>query len=262
MSETPQPVRDPKRTSVYLVGGGIASLAAAVHLYHDAHVPADQIHLIEASPVPGGSMGGSGDWKRGYVVRAARKLNFTYSCLYDTLSRIPSAGDASRTVLDNISDYNSRDSKKQAGGNNPARLVTTTQTGPEIVDVRSIGLSTKDRLDLLGLVLESEEKVAGDEIQAHFNPPFFETKFWDMWSSMYGFQPWNSAVEFRRYLHRFLHEFSNISTMAGIEHTPINDYESVVVPIENHLKSLGVDFRYGNSQPPYYPFYVYIARRS
>lgn len=35
-----KPVRDPKETNAYLVGGGIASLAAAVDLIHDAHVPA------------------------------------------------------------------------------------------------------------------------------------------------------------------------------------------------------------------------------
>lgn len=242
MNGTTHTVRRPEETNVYLVGGGIASLAAAVHLHHDAHVPAHQIHLIEASPVPGGSMGGAGDWRKGYAVRAARKLNFTYNCLYDTLSRVSSIRDPSKTVLDEIVSFNKGHDEL---GECRARLVATTPAGPEIVDVKSIGLSTTDRLDILGLVLEAEENVASDEIQAHFKPEFFESKFWDMWSSMYGFQPWHSAVEFRRYLHRFLHEFPHISTLAGIEHTPMNDYECVIVPLEAHLKELGVDFQYG-----------------
>ncbi|KAL1882120.1 hypothetical protein VTK73DRAFT_2211 [Phialemonium thermophilum] len=241
-TDRPAP-RHPEGINVYLVGGGIASLAAAVHLCHDAQIPARQIHLIEASPVPGGSMGGAGDWKRGYVIRAARKLNFTYHCLYDTLSRVPSLEDPSKTVLDDISATN----KNKPGTVEPAsaRLVDTTPNGPEIVDVHSIGLSKKDRLDLLAMLLDEEENLASDEIQARFQPGFFETIFWDMWSSMYGFQQWHSAAEFRRYLHRFLHEFPHISTLEGIEYTPMNDYQSVILPLEAYLKNLGVDFKYG-----------------
>lgn len=237
-----EPARRPEDTHVYLVGGGIASLSAAVHLYYDAHVPANQIHIIEVSPVPGGSMGGAGeDWKRGYLVRAARKLNFSYHCLYDTLSKIPSTTDPKVTLRDEIESFNKNVEEKAQF---KARLVATRPDGPQILDVTSIGLSTKERLDLLGIVIETEEKIGSGEIQAHFRPEFFETKFWDMWSSMYGFQPWHSAIEFRRYLHRFLHEFTNISTLAGIERTPMNDYQSVILPMETHLKDLGVDFQY------------------
>jgi len=41
-------VRDPKKTDAYLMGGGIASLAAATHLIQDARVLANQIHIIES----------------------------------------------------------------------------------------------------------------------------------------------------------------------------------------------------------------------
>jgi hypothetical protein len=53
-----QRAKHPENTNAYLVGGGIASLAAAVHLIQDAHVPASQIHIIESSSVPGGCMDG------------------------------------------------------------------------------------------------------------------------------------------------------------------------------------------------------------
>jgi oleate hydratase len=45
----------------FLVGGGIVSLAAAVHLIQDADVPASQIHILESSSESGGSMDGAGN---------------------------------------------------------------------------------------------------------------------------------------------------------------------------------------------------------
>jgi oleate hydratase len=55
-------------------------------------------------------------------------------------------------------------------------------------------------------------------------------------------------VEFRRYLHRFIHEFPRINTLAGVDRTPLNQHDSIILPIETYLKSQGVEFRYGQSQ--------------
>lgn len=305
--------RPPQETHAYLVGGGIASLTAAVHLYYDAGVPADQIHIIEAAPLPGGAMGKGGGspkadgdvpaWEKGYTVLAARKLNFSYRCLYETLAKVPSARHPGRTVLDDVkgapvptsdpetesgagtgesktdgetiagSDYEIVDvptisstprpaspstatappSKSPTQSPTfPARLVARGDDGrPQVVNVQSMGLLPAQRMSLLGLILATEESLATAatsegkaEIQAHFQPDFFESKFWDVWASLYAFQPWHSAVEFRRYLLRFLHEFSHISTLAGIDHAPLNDYECIVLPMEQHLRQLGVDFQY------------------
>jgi len=60
---------------------------------------------------------------------------------------------------------------------------------------------------------------------------------------MFAFQPWHSAVEFRRYLHRFLHEFPRINTLEGVDRTPFNQYDSIIRPIVKWLKKAGVDFR-------------------
>ncbi|KAL2037903.1 hypothetical protein N7G274_009378 [Stereocaulon virgatum] len=59
--------RNPKSINAYLIGGGIASLAAAVHLVHDAHVPGPQIHISESSIVIGGAMDGAGDSEKDIV---------------------------------------------------------------------------------------------------------------------------------------------------------------------------------------------------
>ena len=53
----------------YLVGGGIASLAAAVLLIRDGGLRGHNIHIIEELPLAGGALDGSGDPAKGYVTR-------------------------------------------------------------------------------------------------------------------------------------------------------------------------------------------------
>lgn len=73
----------------------------------------------------------------------------------------------------------------------------------------------------------------------------FSHKLFSTYEYRFAFQQWHSAVEFRRYLHRFIHEFSRINTLAGVDRTPLNQYESIILPIEVYLKNQGVEFRYG-----------------
>jgi oleate hydratase len=40
-----------------------------------------------------------------------------------------------------------------------------------------------------------------------------------MWQTTFAFQPWHSAVELKRYLHRFMNEFPRIETLAGVKRT-------------------------------------------
>lgn len=47
------------QSKVYLVGGGIAGLAAAAFLVRDAGVRGENIYLLEQLPIAGGSMDGA-----------------------------------------------------------------------------------------------------------------------------------------------------------------------------------------------------------
>ena len=67
-----------------------------------------------------------------------------------------------------------------------------------------------------------------------------------MTASRFAFQPWHSAVEFKRYLHRFIQEFPRINSLAGVDRTPYNQYDSIILPIETYLKAQGVQFLYGS----------------
>ncbi|MDR3367592.1 oleate hydratase [Rhodoferax sp.] len=53
--------------------------------------------------------------------------------------------------------------------------------------------------------------------------------------TVFAFQPWHRAVEFWRYLHRFLLEILRIETLAGVKSTIYNQCDSLVVPLQSWL---------------------------
>jgi len=89
----------------YLVGGGIASLAAAAFLIRDADVPGRNITILEALGVAGGSLDAAGSAQDGYVLRGGRMLESKYVCTFDLFSSIPTL-DESKTVTQEILDWN------------------------------------------------------------------------------------------------------------------------------------------------------------
>jgi oleate hydratase len=58
---------NPIDSKVYLIGSGIASLAAATFLIKDAGVPGENIHILEQDNIVGGACDGAGDPKKGFV---------------------------------------------------------------------------------------------------------------------------------------------------------------------------------------------------
>jgi oleate hydratase len=173
--------RSPTQSQAYLIGSGIASLAAAVHLIQDAGVPPANIHILESGPLPGGSMDATGGSKDGYVMRGGRMLNFSYVCLYELLANVPSLTNAKKSVLTEIQEFNALDSTKT---NAHARLVASTRDGPRVVDVKHMGMTNKDRLDLIKMTIESEKTLGRKRIDECFPHDFFRTNFWYMWATM------------------------------------------------------------------------------
>jgi oleate hydratase len=95
-------------------------------------------------------------------------------------------------------------------------------------------------MELLRMSNSQEDALGATVITDWFSPSFFETPFWFMWSTTFAFQPWHSAVEFKRYLHRFLLEFSRIETLGGVKRTIYNQYDSFVRPLQAWLEARGV----------------------
>jgi oleate hydratase len=220
--------------NAYLVGGGIASLACAAYLITNGGIPGRNIRILEESGMVGGSLDARGSPERGYIMRGGRMLDReAYTCTYDLLSFIPSLSEPGVTVKEEIFEFNRR-IKTHAR----CRLV---EKGHKL-DVTSPGFTRRDRLDLIKLLFRSEDSLGTHRIEDCFAPDFFQTNFWFLWCTTFAFQPWHSAVEFRRYLLRFLHEFPRIHTLSGVYRTPYNQYDSIVRPLVRWLEAQGVTF--------------------
>jgi len=218
----------------YLVGGGIGSLAAAAFMIRDGGMQGSNITIFETSPVTGGSLDGGGNAEDGYTLRGGRMLTTdNYECTWDLFKSIPSLEHAGQSVYDETIAFNERHLPHSR-----ARLVDRNRFK---VDVSSMGFSMQDRLELLKLTEADEDTLGSSAITDWLSPEFFDTKFWYMWATTFAFQPWHSAVEFKRYLHRFMMEFSRIETLAGVKRTVYNQYDSLVRPLVAWLQEQGVN---------------------
>src|SRR5438876_7811929 len=93
----------------YLIGGGIGSLAAAAFLIRDGNLPGQNISILDAAPVMGGSLDGSADPARGYSMRGGRMLTTdNYECTWDLYKSIPSLTGSGKSVLDETVEFNDK----------------------------------------------------------------------------------------------------------------------------------------------------------
>ena len=224
-----------RNTKATLVGGGIGNLAAAAFMIRDGDMEGSNITILDALPVMGGSLDAGGTPALGYSLRGGRMLTSdNYECTWDLFKTIPSLTAAGSTVFDETLAFNERYRSHAL-----ARLVDRRAAK---VGIPSMGFSMQDRVELLKLSSAAESALGSSRITDCLSPAFFETEFWVMWATTFAFQPWHSAVEFRRYLHRFMLEFTRIDTLAGVKRTVYNQYESMVLPLQAWLVSKGVDF--------------------
>ena len=222
----------------FIVGGGIASLAAAVLLIRDGEFRGHNIRILEELEVAGGALDGSGDPVKGYVTRGGRMwTEETYVCLWNVLDSVPTLADPAQSIKDDVWAFN-----EVWHSGSHARLIGK---GRKILDATDLGFSLHDRLDLMRLLAMPERALGTKRIEDCFSPHFFATNFWAMWRTTFAFQNWHSAIELKRYMLRFLQEFPRIHTLAGVRRTALNQYDSVVRPIEKWLTAQGVLFEYG-----------------
>ena len=220
-------------TKAYLVVGGVGSLAAAAFMIRDGNVRGEDITILEELDVLGGSLDGSGDAAAGYSMRGGRMFTTdNYECTWALFRDIPSLGDPGVSVYEETLAFNAKHP-----AHSMARLVDANRVK---VPAKSMGFSMHNRSELLKLAEAEETALGATRISEWLSPSFFETSFWYMWATTFAFQPWHSAVEFRRYLHRFLLEFSRIDTLGGVKRTVYNQYDSLVRPLQRWLAAKGV----------------------
>jgi oleate hydratase len=232
--------RDAERTHLWIVGGGIAGIAAAAFAVRDAGIPGPHIHILEEVHITGGSLdgGSSPTAAAAYVTRGGRMLTEeVYLGLWDLMSSIPSLEDPEISVKEEVWRFNAKvktDAK--------ARLIDRDH---RILDPRHLGLNARDRMEMIRVLASPEHVLGTRRIDEMMGPHFFTTNFWQMWRTTFAFQKWHSAAELRRYFLRFVQEFPRIRTLSGVRRTVYNQYDSLVVPLQRWLGTAGVDVRFG-----------------
>ena len=219
----------------YFVGAGIASLAGAAYLIRDGNVSGSDIVIFEQSMELGGALDAHGSPKTGYFMSGSRMFEHKYNATFDLFSFIPSASDPNLSVKEETDQ-----AEKDALWHNKARLVNGEG---KIINFHELGFSEKNRVELLALIATPEKELDSKRITDCFDADFFHTNFWFEWCSLFAFERWHSAIEFKRYLLRFIHHFSTIDTQEGIFRTRYNQYESMAVPLIKWLRERGVGFR-------------------
>ncbi|MGW5613030.1 oleate hydratase [Streptomyces sp. NPDC003877] len=221
----------------YLVGSGVAALAAAAFLIRDGGFGGEDIHLFEERRHIGGGSAAPGTPDAARTVRGGRMSEAEYRCTFDLFSGIPSLDDPSVPVAREML----AGRQEPAGGEAP-RLVDADGT---IIGTRSMGFSERDRLELVRCLATPEWHLDGKRITDCFGEHFFTTNFWLLWCTTFAFHPWHSAIEFRRSVRRFLHLFPGLSSLPGLQHPLHQPYDLLVGPLTAWLRAHGVTFHTG-----------------
>lgn len=217
----------------YIVGSGIAGMSAAYYLIRDGQVSGKNIIFLEQLNIDGGSLDGSGNAKDGYIIRGGREMDMTYENLWDIFQDIPALEmPAPYSVLDEYRLINDNDSNYSK-----ARLIHNCG---EIKDFSKFGLGKRDQLAVVKLLLKNKEELDDITIEDYFQESFLSSDFWTFWRTMFAFENWHSLLEFKLYMHRFLHAIDGLHDLSALVFPKYNQYDTFVTPLRRFLQEKGV----------------------
>ena len=187
-------------------------MAAAALLIRNAEVSGENITIYEADEQLGGGFFLGGSAESGYNLPGS-VFDKEFRCTFELLKLIPSASNPSISVTEEFFAFNTSEPY-----NDKAHIFDRNGS---VVHGPRFGLSLGDGLSLARVLLTPEAMLDGRRIVEFFSRQFFATEFWLLWSTIMGSLPEHSAIEFRRYMSRFLYLFGHLSDMAGVMRTPV-----------------------------------------
>lgn len=233
----PEKPADVDRKSAYLVGAGLASLAAACFLVRDGQMKGEHIHILEELNLPGGACDGINDSERGFIIRGGREMENHFECLWDLFRSIPSIETDGVSVLDEFYWLNKKDP-------NYSLMRVTEGRGEDAHTDGKFGLSDKASMEMIKLFLTRDEDLYDRKIEDVFTEEFFKSNFWLYWRTMFAFEEWHSALEMKLYIQRFIHHIGGLPDLSALKFTKYNQYESLILPMIKYLEAHGVNFQY------------------
>lgn len=225
------------KKSAYLVGAGLASLAAACFLIRDGQMKGEHIHILEELDISGGACDGINDPQKGFIIRGGREMENHFECLWDLFRSIPSIETEGVSVLDEFYWLNKKDP-------NYSLMRVTENRGEDAHTDNKFTLSDKASMEMVKLFFTKDEDLYDKKIEDVFSEDFFKSNFWLYWRTMFAFEEWHSALEMKLYIQRFIHHIGGLPDLSALKFTKYNQYESLILPMVKYLESHGVNFQY------------------
>ena len=232
--EKPEGVDD---KSAYIVGSGLAALAAACFLVRDGQMKGGHIHILEAMDIAGGACDGIEDPLRGYVMRGGREMEDHFECLWDLFHSIPSLEIPGASVLDEYYWLNKHDP-------NYSLCRATKNRGEDAHTDGKFNLSQKGCMEIMKLFFTRDEDLYDKKIEDIFDDEVFGSTFWLYWRTMFAFENWHSALEMKLYFQRFIHHIGGLPDFSALKFTKYNQYDSLILPMQKYLENAGVQFQF------------------
>ncbi len=223
--------------SAYIIGTGLAALSTACYLVRDAQMPGSNIHILEKDPVAGGACDGADIPGTGYVMRGGREMDNHFEVMWDLLRSIPSIEDPSITVLDEYYWLNKEDP-------NYSLCRATENRGQDAHTDGKFGLSDKAAMQIMKLFFTPNEELYNRPITDFFDDEVLNSNFWLYWRTMFAFENWHSALEMKLYIKRYIHHIAGLPDFSALRFTRYNQYESMILPMQEYLKKAGVQFHF------------------
>ena len=225
------------RKSAYLVGGGLASLAAACFLIRDGQMKGEHIHILEELKLPGGACDGIEDPQKGFIIRGGREMENHFECLWDLFRSIPSLETEGASVLDEYYWLNKHDP-------NYSLMRATENRGQDAHTDGKFALSDKAAMEIVKLFMTPNKDLYDKTLDDVFDEEFYKSNFWLYWQTMFAFEKWHSALEMKLYIQRFIHHIGGLPDFSALKFTKYNQYESLILPMVKYLKDHNVQFQY------------------
>lgn len=225
------------KKSAYLVGAGLASLAAACFLVRDGQMKGEHIHILEEMSLPGGACDGIKDQQKGFIIRGGREMENHFECLWDLFRSIPSIETEGVSVLDEYYWLNKHDP-------NYSLMRATVKRGEDAHTDGKFGLSQAASLEIIKLFFMRDEDLYDKRIDEIFTDEVFNSNFWLYWRTMFAFENWHSALEMKLYIQRFIHHIGGLPDFKALKFTRYNQYESMILPMVEYLEAHNVQFQY------------------
>lgn len=224
--------------SAYIIGTGLAGLSAAFYLVRDGQMKGERIHLLEKLELAGGSCDGKKDITKGFYMRGGREMDNHFECMWDMYRDVPSIETPNVSVLDEYYWLNKKDP-------NYSLCRATVNRGKDAHTDRKFNLDKESAMALMKLFTTPEKDLEDKKISDILPDSFWETNFWLYWQTMFAFQRWSSALEMKRYFQRYVHHIDGLPDFSALRFTKYNQYESMILPLVNYLKSHGVSIEFG-----------------